>query len=59
MCLDDEGEIYSDVKNEYKEQLKLYAYLYFENTMQVSNGLSLVDLAKQKVSHVEVFRRRM
>lgn len=47
-CLDDEGEIYSDVKNEYKEQLKLYAHLYFENTNKFPTGLSLVDLAKQK-----------
>lgn len=47
-CLDDEGEIYSDIKNEYKEQLKLYAYLYFENTSKFPTALSLVDLAKQK-----------
>ena len=46
--LDDEGEVLSDVKNEYKEQLKLYAYLYFENTNKFPTGLSLVDLAKQK-----------
>ena len=46
--LDDEGEIYSDVKNEYKEQLKLYAYLYFEKTNKFPTDLSLVDLAKQK-----------
>lgn len=49
-CLDDEGEIFSDVKNEYKEQLKLYAYLYFENTNKLPTSLSLVDLAKQKFS---------
>ncbi len=49
-CLDDEGEIYSDVKNEYKEQLKLYAYLYFENTSKFPTDLSVVDLAKQKFS---------
>lgn len=47
-CLDDESEIYSDVKNEYKEQLKLYAYLYFENTNKFPTDLSLVNLAKQK-----------
>ncbi len=47
-CLDDEGEIYSDVKNEYKEQLKLYAQLYFENTNKFPTALILVDLAKQK-----------
>lgn len=49
-CLDDEGEIFSDVKNEYKEQLKLYAHLYFENTNKFPTGLRLVDLAKQKFS---------
>lgn len=49
-CLDDEGEIYSGVKNEYKEQLKLYAYLYFENTSKFPTALSLVDLAKRKFS---------
>lgn len=49
-CLDDEGEIYSEVKNEYKEQLKLYAFLYFENTGKFPIRLSLVDLAKQKFS---------
>jgi CRISPR/Cas system-associated exonuclease Cas4 (RecB family) len=48
--LDDKGEIYSDVKNEYKEQLKLYAYLYFESTNKLPTILSLVDLAKQKFS---------
>jgi CRISPR/Cas system-associated exonuclease Cas4 (RecB family) len=47
-CLDDEGEIYLDVKNEFKEQLKLYAYLYFENTEKFPTALSLVDLAKHK-----------
>lgn len=49
-CLDDEGEIVSDVKTEYKEQLKLYAYLYFENTNKFPTRLSLVDLTKQKYS---------
>lgn len=48
--LDDDGEVYSDVKEEYKEQLKLYAYLYFENTGKFPNELSLVDLTKQKFS---------
>jgi len=47
-CLDDEGEVYSEVKNEYKEQLKLYAYLYYENTSRFPTNLYLVDLAKQK-----------
>jgi len=49
-CLDDEGELNSDVKDKYKEQLKLYAYLYFENTNKFPTNLSLVDLAKQKFS---------
>ncbi len=47
-CLDDEGEIYSEIKNEYKEQLKLYAYLYFENSNKFPTDLSLVDLSKKK-----------
>jgi CRISPR/Cas system-associated exonuclease Cas4 (RecB family) len=46
--LDDTGEVFSDVKEEYKEQLKLYAYLYFENTENFPTDLSLIDLAKQK-----------
>jgi CRISPR/Cas system-associated exonuclease Cas4 (RecB family) len=49
-CLDDGGEVYSDVKNEYKEQLKLYAYLYFENTNKFPTDLSVFDLAKHKFS---------
>jgi len=48
--LDDTGETFSDVKEEYKEQLKLYAYLYYENTGRFPIALSLVDLAKQKLS---------
>ncbi|MCZ2128704.1 MAG: PD-(D/E)XK nuclease family protein [Bacteroidia bacterium] len=48
--LDDAGEIFSEVKEEYKEQLKLYAYLYFESTGKFPTELSLVDLAKQKFS---------
>lgn len=48
--LDDAGEIFSEVKEEYKEQLKLYAYLYFESTDKFPTELSLVDLAKQKFS---------
>jgi len=46
--LDDDGEIFSEVKNDYKEQLKLYAYLYFENTNKFPTSLTLVDLTKQK-----------
>lgn len=46
--LDDDGEVSSEVKAEYKEQLKLYAYLYFENTGKFPTQLILVDLTKQK-----------
>lgn len=46
--LDDSGDTFSEVREEYKEQLKLYAYLYFENTNRFPTDLSLVDLAKQK-----------
>ena len=46
--LDDDGEFNSEVKAEYKEQLKLYAYLYFENTGKFPTQLSLVDLSNQK-----------
>ena len=49
-ALDDAGEIFSEVKEEYKEQLKLYAYLYFESIGKFPTELSLVDLAKQKFS---------
>lgn len=48
--LDDEGEIFTEIKEEYKEQLKLYAYLYFETNGKFPTQLSLVDLAKQKFS---------
>lgn len=30
--LDDSGEMFSEIKTEYAEQLKLYAYAYFETT---------------------------
>lgn len=50
--LDDAGEIFSEIKDEYKEQLKLYAYLYFENTGKFPTLLSLIDLAKQKFTVV-------
>lgn len=48
--LDDAGETFSEIKEEYKEQLKLYAHLYFETTGMFPTSLSLVDLAKQKFS---------
>lgn len=47
---DDNGETYLEVKNEYQEQLKLYAYLYFDCNEKFPTQLSLVDLAKQKFS---------
>lgn len=46
--LDDAGDFFTEVKEEYKEQLKLYAYLYFENTGRFPARLSIVDLAKQE-----------
>lgn len=46
--LDDDGGIFSDIKEEYKEQLKLYAYLYFETNGKFPTQLSIVDLTKQK-----------
>jgi CRISPR/Cas system-associated exonuclease Cas4 (RecB family) len=49
-CLYDEGASFSVIKNEYKAQLKIYAYLYFENTGKFPTSLSLVNLAKQKFS---------
>ena len=48
--LDDTGELFSEIKEEYKEQLKLYAYLYYENTGKFPTALTLVDLAKHKYS---------
>ena len=46
--LDDDGEIFSKIKEEYTDQLKLYAQLYFENTGKFPSKLSLIDLTKQK-----------
>ena len=48
--LDDNGEISSEIKEEYKVQLKLYAYLYFETTGEFPTQLSLINLTKQKVN---------
>jgi hypothetical protein len=45
---DDEGEAVTGIKEEYKIQLKLYAYLYANATNKKVRGLTLVDLAKQK-----------
>jgi len=46
--LDDEGEIIVAVKNEYQDQLKLYAYLFFESKGWFPSRLSLIDLTKTK-----------
>ncbi|RZS71513.1 PD-(D/E)XK nuclease family protein [Pseudobacter ginsenosidimutans] len=48
--LDDDGEIVYHVKEEYQEQIKLYAFLYSESTKRTSLKLNLVNLAKQKYS---------
>ncbi|TWI17207.1 PD-(D/E)XK nuclease family protein [Sphingobacterium siyangense] len=48
--LDGKGGVFADIKSGYKEQLKLYAYLYFENTSKFPTSLSLVNLTKQKFS---------
>jgi CRISPR/Cas system-associated exonuclease Cas4 (RecB family) len=48
--LDDTGEIFKELKIEYREQLKLYAYLYYERTGKFPSLLSIVDLRKQKFS---------
>lgn len=50
--LDDDGEIFSKIKEEYTDQLKLYAQLYFENTGKFPSKLSLIDLTKQKFAVV-------
>lgn len=47
-CLNDGGDAFLEVKTEYKEQLKLYAYLYFESIGKFPTRLSLVNLANQK-----------
>lgn len=49
---DDNGDVYLEVKNEYQDQLKLYAYLYFDCFGKFPTQLSLVDLAKQKFNVV-------
>lgn len=48
--LDDDGEVFTEVKYAYQEQLKLYAYLYFETMGKFPKRLSIVDVAKQKFS---------
>lgn len=48
--LDDDGEVFTEIKHTYQEQLKLYAYLYFETTGKFPTRLSLVNVTKQKFS---------
>jgi RecB family exonuclease len=48
--LDDDGEKFFELKEEYKDQLKLYGHIYFESTGRFPTKLSLVDLARQKYS---------
>jgi CRISPR/Cas system-associated exonuclease Cas4 (RecB family) len=45
---DDDGESYQAVKIEYQEQLKLYAYLYFDCKGKFPTRLCLIDLSKQR-----------
>jgi CRISPR/Cas system-associated exonuclease Cas4 (RecB family) len=47
-ALDDNGEVFYEIKKEYSDQLKLYAHLYFENTGKYPSKLTLIDLAKQR-----------
>lgn len=42
--VDDNGEIYTIIKEDYKEQLFLYAQLYFETYGRYPTKLSLIDL---------------
>lgn len=48
--LDDDGEVFLKIKEEYKDQLKLYAQLYFENTGIFPIQLILLDMAKHKIA---------
>lgn len=48
--LDDEGEKVLDLKEEYKDQLKLYGHVYFECTGRFPTKLSIVDLTRQSYS---------
>ncbi|MCE7066682.1 PD-(D/E)XK nuclease family protein [Dyadobacter sp. CY326] len=47
---DNTGALVFDIKSEYKHQMKLYAYLYYEQSGQWPNQLVLADLTKQKFS---------
>jgi CRISPR/Cas system-associated exonuclease Cas4 (RecB family) len=40
------GDISSEVKDEYKDQLRLYAYLYYESRGKFPERLSIVDIRK-------------
>lgn len=46
--LDDSGELLTEIKPEYKDQLKLYAQAYFETKGRYPDKLTLIDLTGQK-----------
>lgn len=46
--LDDSGEIFTEIKPEYSDQLKLYAFCFFESRGRYPNKLTIVDLAKNR-----------
>jgi len=45
--LDDDGESFSEIKMEYQEQMKIYAYLFFDSTGKIPSRIALVDLNKK------------
>lgn len=47
--LDDSGEIFTEIKAEYSDQLKLYAYCYFESRGRYPDKLTIVDLANKRI----------
>ena len=48
--LDETGEVFQELKSEYRDQLKLYAYLYFDSYGKFPSTLSIVDLRKQNLA---------
>jgi len=46
--LDDSGELFTEIKPEYSDQLKLYAYCYFESRGRYPDKLTIVDLEKKR-----------
>lgn len=47
-ALDDDSEASNEIKDEYKDQMKLYAQIYFETTGVFPTKLTLMNLAKEK-----------